>query len=350
MRWFHPEEHPIASLRDLGAVLEDVSGDPRAFIVRGGLAPWVRDEMAQGQGRPIRRRKLKKGDDDPSLVEVPCPWLMIDIDNFPLRPSDDLADDPESAIEHAISELLPPAFHDTEAWWQLSSSAGFSAGMLKVHVFFWLSEPADNLHIKAVLKQHAPGVDLAPFNAAQPHYIAAPVIEGGHDPLPRRTGWRKGSDAAVTLPLLRTETSRQWASSSSGRIGGDVEDALALLGDGDGLQGFHVPLRTATMRYAKRCARYGSRDDDSFRETLRAAIRAAPRRPDRTSVDDYLADHYLQRLIDGAFALLAGDEDIQTMQPQYAAATETIETTRTILGEHINDFLARARAWHATLS
>jgi hypothetical protein len=35
--------------------------------------------------------------------------------------------------------------------------------MLKAHVFFWLSEPADNLHIKAVLKQHAPGVDLAPF-------------------------------------------------------------------------------------------------------------------------------------------------------------------------------------------
>ena len=66
------------------------------------------------------------------------------------------------------------------------------------------------------------------------------------------------------------------------------------------------------MRYATRCARYGSRDDDSFRETLRAAIRAATRRPDRTSVDDYLADHYLQRLIDGAFALLAGDEDMQT--------------------------------------
>ena len=154
---------------------------------------------------------------------------MIDIDNFPLRPSDDLADDPESAIEHAISELLPPAFHDAEAWWQLSSSAGFSAGILKAHVFFWLSEPADNLHIKAVLKQHAPGVDLAPFNAAQPHYIAAPVIEGGHDPLPRRTGWRKGSDAAVTLHLcgLRPRVEdvkfqrqyRRWRRGRSGAAG-----------------------------------------------------------------------------------------------------------------------------------
>ncbi|MGA7408033.1 MAG: hypothetical protein WBW67_25125, partial [Pseudolabrys sp.] len=344
---FHPQEYSVSSLRELAVVLDQVSRDARAFIVRGGLAPWVQDELIQNPDLLILRRKLKKADYEPSLVEIQRAWLMIDIDNFPLRPSDDLADDPESAIEFAISELLPPAFHDAEAWWQLSSSAGFSAGMLKAHVFFWLSEPADNLHIKAVLKQHAPGVDLAPFNAAQPHYIAAPVIEGGHDPLPHRTGWRKGSDAAVTLPPLRTEASRRGEASFSGSIGDGVEDALALLGDGDGLQGFHVPLRTATMRYAQRCARYGSREDDSFRETLRAAIRAATRRPDRTSVDDYLADHYLQRLIDGAFALLAGDADFHAIQPQYAAATETIETTRMILEKHINDFLARARAWHA---
>ena len=141
--------------------------------------------------------------------------------------------------------------------------------------------------------------------------------------------------------------SRQWAASSSSSVGGDAEDALALLGDGDGLQGFHVPLRTATMRYAKRCARYGNRDDDNLREKLRAAIRAATRRPDRTSVDDYLADQYLQRLIDGAFALLAGNEDIQAMQPQHAVATEMIETTRTMLEKHINEFLVRVRAWHA---
>ena len=54
--WFHPEEHQIASLRELGALLEDLSGDPRAFIVRGGLAPWVREKMANGQGWPIARR------------------------------------------------------------------------------------------------------------------------------------------------------------------------------------------------------------------------------------------------------------------------------------------------------
>ena len=69
---FHPEEHQIASLRELGALLEDLSGDPRAFIVRGGLAPGcVRNGAGTRAAYPTA--KAKKGDDDPSLVEVPAP-------------------------------------------------------------------------------------------------------------------------------------------------------------------------------------------------------------------------------------------------------------------------------------
>ena len=179
------------------------------------------------------------------------------------------------------------------------------------------------------------------FNAAQIHYIAAPVIEGGHDPLPRRTGWRKGSDAAVTLPPLREEPPRQRASAGGGAAG-TVQDALALLGDGDGLQGFHAPLLRATMRYAK----HSNRDDATFIEALKTAIRAAPRRADRTSVDDYLSDHYLLRLINGAFALLSGDPDIQTMAPHHTAATATAEDARFEMGEVLHGFLTRCFAWH----
>ena len=158
--------------------------------------------MANGQGWPIRRRKLKKGDADPSLLEVPCPWLMIDIDNFPLRPyltiSGGRSRSRDRTRHQRIATAGVPRHGSLVA--AFSSSAGFSAGMLKVHVFFWLSEPVHNLHIKAVLKQHAPRVDLAPFNAAQLNYIAAPVIEGGHDPLPRRTGWRQGQRCCCHSP------------------------------------------------------------------------------------------------------------------------------------------------------
>jgi hypothetical protein len=163
---FHPEEIPIASLHDLAAVLEIISKDPRALIVRGSLADFARDALKHDPDHLIRRRKLKRGDVEPELIEVDCRWIMIDVDRFPLRGSDDMADDPESAIEYAIGELLPPAFHDAECWWQLSSSAGFVAGILKAHLFFWLTEAASNRHIATVLKQHAPGIDTSPFNAA----------------------------------------------------------------------------------------------------------------------------------------------------------------------------------------
>ncbi|MBV8093128.1 MAG: hypothetical protein JO110_07815, partial [Acetobacteraceae bacterium] len=184
--WFEPEERSFDSLAGLVDVLDTIRRDPCAFIVRGALAPWVVEALCHDPEFRIRRRKHRRHDVAPSLVETLRSWVMIDIDGLPLPAWADLAEDPELAIDFAINELLPEAFHDAECWWQLSSSAGFSSDFLKVHLFYWLSEPATNEHIKAVLKQHAPGVDRAPFSAAQPHYIADPIIEGGHDPIPRR--------------------------------------------------------------------------------------------------------------------------------------------------------------------
>jgi hypothetical protein len=201
--WFTPQEHQVNDLHSLVAVLDQVRRDPCAFVVRGALTPEARDKATADPAFRIRRRKLKKGGIDPSLLEVPRRWIMIDVDNWPLPIWADLADDPDIWIDAAIHELLPPAFHGVECWWQLSSSAGFVPGVLKVHLFFWLTAPETNDHIRRVLKQHAPGIDCAPFNAAQPHYLADPVIlTGGHDPLPQRTGWRKGLEPAVVLPAL----------------------------------------------------------------------------------------------------------------------------------------------------
>lgn len=198
---FTPRECPIASLADLAAVIEAVRRDPRTFVVRGALAPWAQAEIAAEAEFTIRRHKLPRADGRPaSLQEVPQHWIVIDIDRFPLLDTDDLADDPEIAIDRAIHALLPAAFHDATCWWQLSSSAGFAPGVLKAHLFYWLPEPAFDTTIRAVLAQHAPTIDRAPLNAAQPLYIADPIIIGGHDPLPRRTGWLHRFDDTVTLP------------------------------------------------------------------------------------------------------------------------------------------------------
>ena len=346
--WFTPAEHKVRSLDELAAVLERVQLDPSAFVVRGALAPDAAAALAANPLHRIRRRKHSKNGIDPSLVEVPRSWIMIDIDNWPLPTWADLVDDPDAAIDHAIYELLPKQFHDVACWWQLSSSAGFAHGYLKVHLFFWLSAPATNDHLKRVLEQHAPGVDRAPFNAAQPHYIAAPIIQGGHDPLPRRTGWRKGLDTEAVLPDLAPEQPRPRPTNmgSAGGAGG-VLDALAFLGHGEGGQGFHAPLRVATLRYARQCARSGERDDDAVKAMLRMAIRSAPRRPGGNVEVPYCQDWYLDPMIAGAFALLAGDAEIQTMTPHHTSPTGDVDQARKDLKAHVSGFLGRALAWHA---
>ncbi len=288
-----------------------------------------------------------KGNVEPTLLEAPRRWVMIDVDSWPLPGWADLADDPEGAIDAAVHELLPEAFHDVRCWWQLSASAGFAPGFLKVHLFFWLSEPAANAHIKAVLEQHAPGIDRAPFSAAQPHYIAAPIIDGGHDPLPRRTGWRQGLEDVVVLPALRpVERAARVAGSGATGRGGDEEDALRYLGHGEGGQGFHEPIRTAVMRYARRCVRDGDRDDEVFKAWLRDRIRSAPCKPGGNVEEPYCQDYYLDSSISGARAKLAGDAEIQTMRPHHEAPTQTVEEAREAVREHAAAFLTRAAAWN----
>ena len=99
---FTAEECRVSSLADLAAVLACVSHDPRAFIVRGALTQAAHDEIAGGPERTIRRRKLWKNNIPPTLEEVPRRWIMIDIDDWPLPSWGDLADDPDTVIEHAV--------------------------------------------------------------------------------------------------------------------------------------------------------------------------------------------------------------------------------------------------------
>src|ERR1700709_90518 len=165
--WFVPSEHTFADLAGFVSVINEARKDPCAFAVQGALLEPVREQLANNPGQRIRRRKHKKGNVEPTLVDRCRSWMTIDIDDWPLPAWADLVDDPEAAIEHVIHELLPPAFHDATCWWQLSSSAGFAAGMLKVHLFYWLTEPATNNHLKKVFDHHAPGVDTALFNDVQ---------------------------------------------------------------------------------------------------------------------------------------------------------------------------------------
>ena len=305
-KWFTAQEFAASGIHELATLLEKVHLAPKAFIVRGGLTAEARSALSKGNA--IRRLKHPDGRDLASLEEVSRSWVMIDIDKWPLPASADLVESPEHVIEAAIYALLPSEFHDVECWWQLSASAGFATGVLKVHIFFWLREPASNQHIKDVLKQEGVAVDYALFNAAQAHYVAAPIINGGHDPLPRRTGMVKGSESSVILPTLKPKAARSYAGTSSSNLPADVEGCLALLGDGDGLEGFHIPLLSATMQYAVEAELTGERDDQALKALLRDRVLSAPRdESSRPDVETYASDQYLTDLIDGAFKRINGN-------------------------------------------
>jgi len=331
-REFIPTECHVSDLRSMGDALEMLRKDPRAFIVRGALSPAaaaiVKDSVGARHTPFVRRLKKARHGHPATLVDVSRSWLLIDIDHFKLRPSDSLADDPEAAIEHAIHELLPPCFHDADYYWQLSASAGFEPGVLKAHLWLWLSEPATNRHLKAFFKQHAPRVDTALFDSIQVHYIADPLVEGRPDPILRRTGWRTGFERAVELPALARPTSqpRPAGTASSAGSSTDIMEALAHLGyaeDGSG-DGFHEPLRTATMRYAVQCDKTGQRDDQAVKDLLWNAIQAAPCHDGRDINALYRDGSYLQNLIDGAFTLIESNPQHPSQHPQQLTVAEEI--------------------------
>ncbi len=130
-------------------------------------------------------------------------------------------------------------------------------------------------------------------------------------------------------------------------------DPVARLGDGDGGNGFHEPLRTATLRYAVACARGERvRDDAALRDGLRAAILAAPRRAGRSlaEVAQYAADAELDRLIAGAFAWVARQkrDGGQAMAPRHAMPRHSIDAACAETRRAVTGLLRRVQA-HARL-
>ncbi len=340
---FTVEEVTFTSLKEMAVILDKLRGDSKAFVVRGKLLPDVKEKVRADPAATIYRLKKENKGRPPTLAEVPRRWLMIDVDDWPLPPWADLAGDPGPVIKAAVRELLPVAFHDVQCWWQLSSSAGFEPGVLKVHIYFWLTNPTSNDHVKRVLKDTAPGVDLSPFNAVQPHYIANPIIVGGPDPIRQRVGWLPGTRHAVDLPDPSQPKHGREASAGISRSG-SIRNALANLGDGDGLGGFHSPLRTLAMEYARSCARYGGRDDSRFKAELLAAIASAPTKAGRDKSG--YGEEYLQSSIDGAFQRITSGSGSHSTTPFYSAPVDDVKSARQKLERHVHAFLARTARWH----
>jgi len=181
---------PTADLGELARLLEHLAGRPRCCIVRGAIAD---------PSRVAGVRRLLHPDPDTgepaTLVEVPRRWCALDLDNVPLPAGADPRD--LSACARHARALLPAAFRGARCVVQATASHGIKPGA-RLRLWFWLSRPT----LGAELARWLAGspVDPSCFRAAQPHYTAAPLFDGGPDPLPRRLALLPGAEAVEVPP------------------------------------------------------------------------------------------------------------------------------------------------------
>jgi P4 family phage/plasmid primase-like protien len=218
---YNVESVPVAELQALSNLLTIIQHKPQLMAIRG---QYRGDDHA----RTVMKLTKRTGQIEPGLTsdglarrilenfdDAPLPWMMIDIDDYAPPLGIDPVLEPERAIQAYIGANLPPCFYGTGYHWQLSSSAGHArnAGLLKAHVWFWLSTPMTSGQLYAWRRFHDPEgnkIDGSVFNAVQPHYTALPVFAPGvADPVPRRCGLSAGGPVALTIdPATAAAASR----------------------------------------------------------------------------------------------------------------------------------------------
>jgi hypothetical protein len=358
------------SLDELAAWFVKASANPRNTIIRAPLTPAARAENQLSQWMYFQRickPSSKRPYYVPPFMAVSHRrWLMVDIEKFLMRATDDINRDPVRAIKWAIRELLPAAFQNVRCFYLFSGSAGIDPRELRVHLLFWLDRPIDDEALHRTMEQIAPSscVDKSVCRVTQPHFIANPIITGAPDPVSQRTGWIGGTSQEVVLPILAPvdAPSKRKRSRSFGGAGGEqsraagkrgrsrynsLQDALAHLGDGDRLDGFNDPLLLATWHYALECQRGARpRDDEGFVSLLLEFVRAAPRRAGRDPLE-YVNDcTYLYDLIDGAFAKLDQRTGDAETRPAPVRPVGDTKTARIFLGNTVQGAVqAAAEAW-----
>lgn len=185
--WFRGDEHVIDSLDALAQALDLLAVNPAVFLVRGTIIAGVdRDRM---------RRAHVNG---PTLTELARHWVLLDVDKYreDVSPSDFVAD--LAGWAGLVREALPAEFRPAACWYQATGSAGVKPG-IRLRLAFWCARPVGDEEWEARL----PGwIDKSLFTPSQPHYIAAPILDGIPDPvLGPRSGMLPGEPEVILGPL-----------------------------------------------------------------------------------------------------------------------------------------------------
>lgn len=309
--YFGASLEEVNDIFEFSDLLKRLEKDQYSMLVRGGIADDV--NMYELIRRRIRKPSRPASDESPNeypFKDIPCHWLMLDIDKAELPSSLSVIDQPLECIEYLL-ELLPEEFQNVTTHYQLSASAGVNnKKSISAHLFFWLDEPLPNEQLRTWAKHYNEDLgfrrlDPAVFNPVQPHYTAAPIFDGIDDPLGNvRSALIRKQKHTVSLNL---KTVSKPANNIPRNTGWSIkprgfENKLQFLGDGEGCNGFNDVLVSATAAYA---AKQGSDETLSNQEEIKERLRLAINLADKSDhtderIERYLSDSYLDGIIESA--------------------------------------------------
>ena len=164
--YFSVHERAVASFVELAVLLERISRDPRAAVVRGQLRPGV--DCAR-----VRRLSDRAEHGDAVTFEPRARrWIGLDIDGVPEPPCLTFAAEPEAGVEHVLG-LLPEPFADASCWWQATSSAGIKPG-IRCRLWFWLESARE--------RRRGQGLACSLPGRPQPVHAGGAPLHGAPDP------------------------------------------------------------------------------------------------------------------------------------------------------------------------
>lgn len=194
-------------LEDLARILTALERQPRCAVVRA--APRAGLDRAGV-------RRLGGHRPNATFRDAGLSWLCVDVDDL-RRPRTLPPGHLEGAALYAIAHL-PDAFCGAGVVAQWSGSAGVKGwDVLKLHLWFWLSEPVACKRLRPwadKLKAGGAPIDPALYRIPQLHLTAAPILDGLPDPVEQRTVHIPGPAVdveALELPWPRLTRSERRA-------------------------------------------------------------------------------------------------------------------------------------------
>jgi hypothetical protein len=187
---------PARSLQELHAALGRLTRQPRSFVIRGEPLPGTDLSRCRRLLHPHR-------EDDGSMTpatfrDAPRRWFASDFDGVPAPAGLDWTREPEGTAAYLLS-LLPALFMGCGCIIQATASAGVKPG-IRARVWCLLERPVSDAEAKRWLAKAT--VDLSLYRAVQPHYTAAPVLQGVADLMPWRVRLVPGDRDRVPVPAL----------------------------------------------------------------------------------------------------------------------------------------------------